>query len=160
MSASRAIILDTRDMLFNTENTQRIKTSSTWTYVQTNLDVEFAYASELNKGSRFALNMPLSLACELDASESAEPLPQLAGSSMALNGRALLVEDNTVNRIFVRKVLEKAGLTSRRTEWREHLIEIQMEPLRNVDRWFDDLRSIWALRLDALDDLLKQETAE
>ena len=58
------------------------------------------------------------------------------------------------------KVLEKAGLTSRRTEWREHLIEIQMEPLRNVDRWFDDLRSIWALRLDALDDLLKQETAE
>lgn len=71
---------------------------------------DITVASELNKGSRFALNMPLSLACELDASESAEPLPQLAGSSMALNGRALLVEDNTVNRIFVRKVLEKAGM--------------------------------------------------
>ena len=59
------------------------------------------------------------------------------------------------------KVLEGAGLVTRRTEWREHLIEVQMDPLREVDRWFDDLRSIWALRLDALDTLLKeQETAK
>jgi len=58
------------------------------------------------------------------------------------------------------KVLERAGLVARRTEWREHLIEIQIEPLRDVDRWFDDLRSIWALRLDALNDLLKQETTK
>ena len=57
------------------------------------------------------------------------------------------------------KVLEKAGLVARRTEWREHLIEVQMEPLRQIDRWFEDLRSIWALRLEALDDLLNQETA-
>lgn len=58
------------------------------------------------------------------------------------------------------KVLERAGLASRRTEWREHLIEVQMDPLRLVDRWFEDLRSIWALRLEALDDLLTQETAK
>ncbi len=58
------------------------------------------------------------------------------------------------------KVLEHAGLVTRRTEWREHLIEVQIEPLREVDRWFDDLRSIWVLRLDALNDLLKQETAK
>ena len=58
------------------------------------------------------------------------------------------------------KVLERAGLVKRRTEWREHLIEVRMEPLREMDRWFDDLRLIWALRLEALDDLLtKQETA-
>ena len=55
------------------------------------------------------------------------------------------------------KVLETAGLVTRRTEWREHLIELRTEPLVDVDRWFRDLRSIWALRLEALDNLLTQE---
>lgn len=58
------------------------------------------------------------------------------------------------------KVLENAGLVSRRTEWREHLIEVQMEPLKAMDDWFADLRSIWALRLEALDELLDKETAK
>lgn len=58
------------------------------------------------------------------------------------------------------KMLERAELVQRRTEWREHLIEIRMEPLREIDLWFDDLRSIWALRLEALGDLLKKETAK
>ena len=31
-------------------------------------------------------------------------------------------------------VLERAGLVSRRTQWREHLIEVQMAPLAEVDR--------------------------
>lgn len=48
-------------------------------------------------------------------------------------------------------VLEKAGLVIRRTRWREHLIEVQLEPLARAFRWFNDLRSIWDLRLDALD---------
>ena len=52
------------------------------------------------------------------------------------------------------KVLEKAGLVIRRTEWREHLIEVQMEPLGAIDDWFTGLRSIWDLRLEALDTLL------
>lgn len=55
------------------------------------------------------------------------------------------------------KVLEAAGLASRRTEWREHLIEVQMAPLSQIDHWFADLRSIWALRLDALETALKEE---
>ena len=49
------------------------------------------------------------------------------------------------------KVLERVGLVARRTEWREHLIEVQMGPLRQIDEWFASLRSIWALRLEALD---------
>ncbi len=57
------------------------------------------------------------------------------------------------------KVLERAGLVIRRTEWREHLIEVQMAPLEEIDRWFDDLRSIWAQRLEALDTLLTKDTA-
>lgn len=56
------------------------------------------------------------------------------------------------------KVLEGAGLVSRRTLWREHLIEVRMEPLAQVDLWFKDLRSIWDLRLEALDHLLTKET--
>ncbi len=52
------------------------------------------------------------------------------------------------------KVLEGAGLVARRTEWREHLIEVRMEPLAEIDRWFAGLRSIWALRLEALDTLI------
>jgi len=53
------------------------------------------------------------------------------------------------------KVLENAGLVLRRTEWREHLIEVQMAPLSAVDDWFAGLRSIWALRLDALETALE-----
>lgn len=58
------------------------------------------------------------------------------------------------------KVLEKAGLVTRRTEWREHLIEIRIEPLRSVDDWFAELRSIWALRLEALDALMTEEKTD
>lgn len=53
------------------------------------------------------------------------------------------------------KVLENAGLVLRRTEWREHLIEVQMAPLSAVDEWFAGLRSIWTLRLDALETALE-----
>lgn len=52
------------------------------------------------------------------------------------------------------KVLERAGLVIRRTDWREHLIELQMEPLSHIDDWFAALRSIWDLRLEALDQLI------
>lgn len=55
------------------------------------------------------------------------------------------------------KVLEAAGLVTRRTEWREHLIEANMGPLREIERWFTELRSIWDLRLQALDDILTKE---
>jgi DNA-binding transcriptional ArsR family regulator len=41
------------------------------------------------------------------------------------------------------KVLEAATLVRRRKEWREHLIEIDLAQLAEIDRWFVDLRSIW-----------------
>jgi len=55
------------------------------------------------------------------------------------------------------KVLEKAGLVKRRTEWREHLIELVPGRLSLIDTWFAELRSIWALRLSALETALKEE---
>lgn len=57
-------------------------------------------------------------------------------------------------------VLERAGLVSRRTEWRVHMIEVQMAPLATIDAWFAELRSIWDLRLEALDTILTQGTNE
>lgn len=57
-------------------------------------------------------------------------------------------------------VLESAGLVSRRTRWREHQIEVQMAPLAQIDGWFAGLRSIWALRLEALNALLAQEDTD
>lgn len=58
------------------------------------------------------------------------------------------------------KVLERARLVVRRTDWREHLIEVQMAPLSEIDRWFADLRSIWDFRLEALDTLITKGDKE
>lgn len=56
------------------------------------------------------------------------------------------------------KALESAGLVSRKTEWREHLIELETERLELIDAWFDDLRSIWEIRLESLEKLITEET--
>lgn len=55
------------------------------------------------------------------------------------------------------KVLEAAGLVSRRTLGRIHLIEANIEPLREIDRWFGELRSIWEMRLEKLDEIITEE---
>jgi len=55
------------------------------------------------------------------------------------------------------KVLERAGLVSRRTEWREHIIAVEMGPLSQVDAWFAQLRSIWDMRLEALENILTED---
>ena len=55
------------------------------------------------------------------------------------------------------KVLEKAHLVTRRTLGRVHLIEANMEPVAEIDRWFNQLRSIWDIRLEALDHLMTKE---
>ncbi len=57
-------------------------------------------------------------------------------------------------------VLEKAGLVIRRTKWREHLIEVNLDPLARAFSWFDGLRSIWDLRLDALETHLTKDKTD
>ncbi|NKW71579.1 winged helix-turn-helix transcriptional regulator [Rhodobacteraceae bacterium R_SAG10] len=56
------------------------------------------------------------------------------------------------------KVLEKANLVTRRTLGRVHLIEANLEPTREIDSWFSQLRSVWDLRLEALDRIITKET--
>jgi DNA-binding transcriptional ArsR family regulator len=55
------------------------------------------------------------------------------------------------------KVLEGAGLVNRKTIGRVHLIEANMTPAQEIDRWFGKLRSIWDMRLEALDHLMTKE---
>jgi DNA-binding transcriptional ArsR family regulator len=52
------------------------------------------------------------------------------------------------------KVLENAGLVTRTTIGRSHWIEADLEQVAVVDRWFSELKSVWALRLDKLDELM------
>jgi DNA-binding transcriptional ArsR family regulator len=52
------------------------------------------------------------------------------------------------------KVLEEAGLVTRRTMGREHFIAAELEPLRLTEGWFAQLKSIWELRLAALETVL------
>lgn len=56
------------------------------------------------------------------------------------------------------KVLEGAGLVSRKTSWREHLIEANLDPIGQIDQWFSQLRSIWDMRLEELDKALTEQT--
>lgn len=54
------------------------------------------------------------------------------------------------------KVLESAGLVSRRTIGRTHIISAEMGPVSLIDTWFSDLRSTWEMRLEQLDAMLKE----
>lgn len=55
------------------------------------------------------------------------------------------------------KVLETAGLVTRTTQGRVHMIEANLEPISEIDRWFKSLKSIWEIRLEKLDVLLSEE---
>ena len=52
------------------------------------------------------------------------------------------------------KVLEKSGLVTRRTIGRTHWIEAKPDRVRLVEIWFQELKSIWELRLDTLDEII------
>ena len=53
------------------------------------------------------------------------------------------------------KILEKAGLVARKTIGRTHMIEPKIERIKLVETWFKELKSIWELRLERLDELIK-----
>lgn len=56
------------------------------------------------------------------------------------------------------KVLEKAGLVTRKTFGRVHLIEADLDRIKLVDQWFQRLRSIWEMRLDRLSEVFEKES--
>lgn len=58
------------------------------------------------------------------------------------------------------KVLEKSGLVTRKTFGRVHLIEANLDPVDAAEEWFKQLKSIWDLRLESLDNLLTEKDKE
>src|SRR6185295_9937475 len=55
------------------------------------------------------------------------------------------------------KVLERAGLVSRRVDGREHWLRLSPTPLHRAAEWLDEYRVFWESRLDALEELLVSE---
>jgi len=52
------------------------------------------------------------------------------------------------------KILEKAGLVTRKTIGRTHWIEANLNQISIVEKWFDELKSIWEMRLEKLNEIL------
>jgi len=52
------------------------------------------------------------------------------------------------------KILEKAGLVKRMNVGRTHWIEANLQQLVKIEHWYGDLKSIWELRLNKLDEIL------
>ena len=53
------------------------------------------------------------------------------------------------------KVLEKAGLVKRTRQGREHTLELDATPLREVASWASQYEQYWTDRLDALEAYFK-----
>jgi DNA-binding transcriptional ArsR family regulator len=55
------------------------------------------------------------------------------------------------------KVLEDAGLISRRKAGRTHLITIEARPLEEAERWLRQWEKFWSSRLDRLEALIERD---
>jgi DNA-binding transcriptional ArsR family regulator len=49
------------------------------------------------------------------------------------------------------RVLRDAGLVESRTDAQRRVYRVRPEPLRDVDRWLEPYRALWATRLEALE---------
>ncbi|HMC97729.1 MAG TPA: metalloregulator ArsR/SmtB family transcription factor [Flavobacteriales bacterium] len=57
-------------------------------------------------------------------------------------------------------VLERAKLVKRRRVGRDHYLSYKPDPLDAAAKWIADTRNFWATRLDALEQLLRDEDRE
>lgn len=55
------------------------------------------------------------------------------------------------------KVLEKANLIRRKKIGRIHWIEANLQQVELVEHWLKELKSIWEIRLDKLDEIIKDK---
>ena len=81
-------------------------------------------------------------------------LAQLAGGEVsvtALTERSALTQPAISKHL---KVLERAGLVSRRQDAQRRLCRLEAEPLLTATRWLSDYRQFWATSFDHLDALL------
>src|SRR4051812_9262062 len=55
------------------------------------------------------------------------------------------------------KVLEAARLIRRTRQGREHTLELDAEPLREVTRWASEVERFWSGRLDRIEQFFEQK---
>nr|NUR38356.1 winged helix-turn-helix transcriptional regulator [Sphingomonas sp.] len=55
------------------------------------------------------------------------------------------------------KVLEDAGLITRRKAGRTHVISIDAKPLEEAERWLRQWEKFWTVRLDRLEALIQRD---
>ncbi len=58
------------------------------------------------------------------------------------------------------KALENAGLIRREVRGRTHFCRLDPGPLASADEWLGFYRQFWTHRLDALEEILRQEEPE
>ena len=58
------------------------------------------------------------------------------------------------------KVLEDAGLLTRRKVGRTHLIQLNAKPLEEAERWIRQWEKFWTARLDRLEALIERDKKE
>ena len=54
------------------------------------------------------------------------------------------------------RILEKAGLLSRRKQGREHRCRLEAERMKEAEAWIESQRAFWNDRFDALERYLKE----
>lgn len=54
------------------------------------------------------------------------------------------------------RILERAGLLSRRKKGREHHITLQEKRMREAENWIEAQRALWNQRLDRLEEYLRE----
>ena len=57
------------------------------------------------------------------------------------------------------RILERAGLVSRRIAGRDHFLALEPKPFDELTQWMRETRGFWASRLDKLDAALRAEDA-
>lgn len=58
------------------------------------------------------------------------------------------------------KVLEDAGLLSRRKIGRTHVITLEAKPLEEAERWLRQWEKFWTVRLDRLEALIERDKSK
>jgi DNA-binding transcriptional ArsR family regulator len=89
-----------------------------------------------------------------------EMLERLAEGELTVGALAepLAMSLNAVSKHI--KVLERAGLVSRRVNGRTHVCRLEPAPLASADAWLRHYERYWNARLDALDALLSSDNPE
>ena len=58
------------------------------------------------------------------------------------------------------KVLERAGLVTRRVDAQRRPVKLKAEPMKAAANWIEDYRQFWEARFEALDAVLGEMKAE